>query len=155
MTLTTLAWLCMAAYALHIMEEFMLNWRDWARNVLKLPVEWPDFYVTNGVVIALGIAMGGVAADLPIIPLAFAALMLINAVFFHIGPVLVTRKFSPGTISAVLLFLPLSATMFLHAFSSGVADLGTVIGAFVMGALTMAWPIFLIRMKSRHVFLQT
>lgn len=154
MTLTTLAWLCMAAYAIHIMEEFMLNWRDWARNVLKLPVEWPDFYVTNGIVIALGIAMASVAAALPIIPLAFAALMLINAVFFHIGPVLVTRKYSPGTISAALLFLPLGAVMFRNALESGAADTGTVIGAFVIGALTMAWPIFLIRMKSRQMFLQ-
>jgi hypothetical protein len=155
MTLTTLAWLCMAAYAIHIVEEFMLNWRDWARNVLKLQVEWPDFYVTNGVVIAIGIAMGSVAADLPIIPLAFAALMLINAVFFHIGPVLVTRKFSPGTISAVLLLLPLGAAMFRNAYASGLTDTGIVIGAFVMGALTMAWPIFLIRMRSRRMFLQS
>lgn len=155
MTLTTLAWLCMAAYAIHIMEEFMLNWRDWARNVLKIPVEWPDFYVTNSVVIALGIAMGSVAAALPIIPLAFAALMLINAVFFHIGPVLITRKFSPGAISAALLFLPLGVAMFRNALASGVADTGTVIGAFVIAALTMAWPIFLIKMRSRHMFLQT
>jgi hypothetical protein len=30
MTLTTLAWLAMAAYALHIMEEYTFDWRNWA-----------------------------------------------------------------------------------------------------------------------------
>ena len=56
MTMTTLAWLGMAAYAAHILEEYILDWRNWARNVLGLPAEWNDFYVTNGVVVALGIA---------------------------------------------------------------------------------------------------
>jgi hypothetical protein len=56
MTLQTLAWLAMAAYALHIAEEFAFDWRNWARAVIKLPVEWSDFYVTNAIVIALGIA---------------------------------------------------------------------------------------------------
>ncbi len=155
MTLTTLAWLCMAAYAIHMIEEFMLNWRDWARGVLKLPVDWSDFYVTNGIVVALGIATSSVAAELPTMPLAFAALMLINAIFFHIGPVLVTRRFSPGTITAVLLFLPLGAATFRKGYMSGIADMGTIIGAFVIGALTMAWPVFLIRIKSHPMFLQS
>jgi hypothetical protein len=145
----------MAAYAIHMMEEFMLNWRDWARGVLKLPVDWPDFYVTNGIVVVLGIATSSVAADLPLMPLAFAALMLINAVFFHLGPVLFTRRFSPGTITAVLLFLPLGAVTFRQGYMSGVADTATVIGAFVIAALTMAWPIFLIRIISRPMFLQS
>jgi hypothetical protein len=46
----------MAAYAAHILEEYTFDWRNWARNTLDLPVEWSDFYVTNCVVIALGIA---------------------------------------------------------------------------------------------------
>ena len=39
MTLQTLAWLSMVAYALHIMEEYTFNWHDWARAVINLPVE--------------------------------------------------------------------------------------------------------------------
>jgi hypothetical protein len=46
------------------------------RGVLKLPVEWADFYVTNGIVVALGIAQPMLAPTLPI-----AGLMLVNAVF--------------------------------------------------------------------------
>ena len=107
MTLQTLAWLSMAAYALHIMEEYTFDWRNWARAVIKLPVEWSDFYVTNAIVIALGIAQAELAPALPLAPLTFASLMLINAVFFHIVPVLRTRgRFSPGVVTAVIAVFP-------------------------------------------------
>ena len=59
MTLQTLAWLATAAYALHIMENDTFDWRNWARAVIKLPVEWSDFYVTDAIVIALGIVQAG------------------------------------------------------------------------------------------------
>jgi len=29
-------WIATAAYAFHILEEYELNWYDWARNILKL-----------------------------------------------------------------------------------------------------------------------
>lgn len=107
MTLQTLAWLSMAAYAAHVMEEFTFDWRNWARAVIKLPVEWSDFYVTNAVVIALGIAQAELAPTLPLAPLVFASLMMINAVFFHIVPFVRMRgRFSPGLITAIVLFFP-------------------------------------------------
>ena len=99
MALQTWAWLATAAYAVHVMEEYTLNWRDWARGALGLPVEWYDFYVTNAVVIVLGIVSAELAPALPVAPLAYASLMLINAVLFHIwqvirakGPLLPRRR---------------------------------------------------------------
>ena len=124
MTLQTLAWLAMAAYALHIMEEYTFNWRNWARAVIKLPVEWSDFYVTNAVVIALGIAQAQLAPALPLAPLMFASLMLINAVFFHLLPVLRTRgRFSPGVVTAVMLFFPGGLAVWWRAAVGWVLDL--------------------------------
>ena len=61
MPLTDLAWLALAAYAAHILEEFSLDWRNWARAVVGLPVEWSDFYVTNAVVVILGFAQAELA----------------------------------------------------------------------------------------------
>ena len=139
MTLTTLAWLNMAAYALHILEEHTLDWRNWARATIGLPVEWSDFYVTNGIVIALGIAQAMLASELPLAPLSFAGLMLINAVFFHILPVIRSKgRFSPGLFTAVTLFLPLGIATYWMALSSGLADTGTAIAGLVVGAITMA-----------------
>jgi hypothetical protein len=55
MDLSHWIWLATAAYAIHMIEEFMLDWRDWARAVIGLPVDWPDFYVTNGIVMVLAL----------------------------------------------------------------------------------------------------
>lgn len=155
LSLTTLAWLAMAAYALHIMEEFSFDWRGWARGVIKLPVEWADFYITNAIVVALGIAQAMLAPSLPLAPLIFASLMLINALFFHIGPMLVTRgRFSPGVATAVVLFLPVAFSVWLRAAADGVLTLGTASGAIAGGALIMAYPIVMLRLRSRPYFQQ-
>lgn len=155
MTLTTLAWLAMAAYALHIMEEFSFDWRGWARSVIKLPVEWSDFYVTNAIVVALGIAQAMLAESLPLAPLIFASLMLINAVFFHIGPMLVTRgRFSPGAITAVVLFLPAAGAIWSRAAAQGSLSPGIVMLAITGGAALMAYPVVMLRLRSKPYFQQ-
>ena len=73
MTLVELSWLALAAYAVHMLEEYILNWRDWARAVIGLPVTWSDFYVTNGIVAVLGFVQAALAPSLPWAPLAFAS----------------------------------------------------------------------------------
>jgi hypothetical protein len=74
MTMTTLAWLGMADYAMHILEEYALDWRGWSLVVLGRPTEWNDFYVTNWVVVAPGIARAMLAPTLPLAVLNYAGL---------------------------------------------------------------------------------
>ena len=156
MTLTTAAWLAMAAYSLHIMEEFMFDWRNWARAVIKLPVEWPDFYVTNSTVVAVGIAQAMLAATMPLVSLAFTGLMLINALFFHFMPMIMARgRYSPGAATAALLFLPSIAFSWWIAASTGVADIGTIALGVVLGAVLMAYPIVMLRLRAHPYFDQT
>src|SRR5271165_4125012 len=120
MSLTTLAWLSMAAYAIHILEEYTFDWRNWAIAVIKLPVEWSDFYVTNAVVVALGIAQAMLAPTFPLAPLVYASLMLVNALLFHVLPMLRTRgRFSPGVVTAVTLFLPIGIAVWRRAALDG------------------------------------
>jgi hypothetical protein len=156
MTLQTFAWLGVAAYALHIMEEFTFDWRNWARAVIKLPVEWSDFYVTNAVVIALGIVQAHLAPALRLAPLMFASLMLINAVFFHILPVVRTRgRFSPGLVTAILLFLPVGIAVWWKAMLDAPLDWTTVMLAVAGGAALMAYPIVMLNLKGRPYFRQS
>jgi hypothetical protein len=155
MDLSHWLWLATAAYGVHILEEFSLNWRDWARAVIGLPVEWADFYIVNSLVIVLGIASANLATAAPALALSFAALMLINAVFFHILPVIKTRgRFSPGVFTAVVLFLPIGVACFAVADRAGVLTTAAVVVSFVIGALLMATPIVLLNIKSRPYFRQ-
>ncbi len=55
-------------YSVHIIEEYTFDWRNWARAVLGLPVE---FYMTNALVIVLGLIQAELAPTLAIAPLTF------------------------------------------------------------------------------------
>lgn len=155
MTLTTLAWLGMAAYAVHILEEYIFDWRNWAHAVLKLPVEWSDFYVINGGVVALGIAQAMLASTLPLVVLSYASLEFINALFMHVTPFIRMRgRFSPGLITATFIFLPLSIATFWTAWSTGLATFGDIVLGFVIGGVLMAFPIIMLEVKSWPYFRQ-
>jgi hypothetical protein len=67
MSLTDLLWLATAAYGLG-----------------------NGFYVVNALVVVLGIVGANLAGHHPGIALAFPALMLINATFFHVLPFALT-----------------------------------------------------------------
>lgn len=155
MSLSHWIWLATAAYGVHVLEEFMLDWRDWARAVIGLPVEWTDFYVVNALVVVFGIAAANLADAAPGVALGFPALMIINAIFFHIAPVVTTRgRYSPGVATAVVLFLPIGYFCYREAAAVGVLSATTLVGSVVLGALLMAMPIFLLRIKDRPYFRQ-
>ena len=155
MTLEVWAWLAVAAYALHIMEEFALDWREWARSVIGMPVEWTDFYITNAAVIVLGVVQAQLVGALPVLALSFAALMLINATVFHVLPIMATNgRFSPGAITAVLLFYPIGIGMYRYAAAHGMLTRGVLLGSMLGGAVLMAYPIVLLRLKGLPYFRQ-
>jgi hypothetical protein len=155
MSLTDLMWLATAAYGLHILEEYQLNWRDWARGVLGLPVEWSDFYVVNALVIVLGIVASNLAVHCPGVALTFPALMLINATFFHVLPTLWSRgRFSPGLFTANVLFYPIGVACYWRASHNGPLHLRALIGSLVLGAVLMAFPVVLLRIKNLRYFRQ-
>jgi Protein of unknown function with HXXEE motif len=153
-TLTELLWLATACYGIHILEEYQLNWRDWARTALKLPVEWSDFYVVNSLVIVLGIVAANLAGW-PGVALAFPALMLINATFFHVLPfVRMQGRFSPGLFTAVVLFYPVGIACHWRAAVDGTLSAAALVLSLVLGAALMASPVVLLLIKDKSYFRQ-
>src|SRR5262249_13949032 len=145
-------WFCVAAYDLHVLEEFVLDWRSWSQQVLHLPTRWEDFYITNCLVIVVGVVAVEIAPEYPAVALGFPGLMLINGVFMHVFPFILKKgRFSPGLITAVLLFLPLGACTMLVAKldASGLAT------AFLVGAALLATPISFLLLKRKTYFDQT
>jgi hypothetical protein len=156
MDLTLMCWLSTGAYAIHVLEEFSFDWKNWARNVLNLPVEWDMFYVTNSLVVVVGVVAAMVAPRLPALALGFAALMLINATFFHVAPFLVKRgRWSPGLITALVLFYPLGIECYrVQSHLVGLST-GEIVTSALVGALLMATPIIFLKLKDRPYFKQT
>jgi hypothetical protein len=153
MALAQLCWLVIAAYGIHIAEEYAFNWRDWARSLSNVQVEWDLFFIGNALVIVIGIVCAEAARSLPMIALAFPALMLINATVFHLGAFLWTRgRFSPGLITAVVLFYPLGIWCYKSANDAGVLTTRVWIGSFALGALLMSAPILLLKARKIAFF---
>jgi hypothetical protein len=115
----------------------------------------PTFTFVNALVIVLGIIAANLAGHCPGIALAFPALMLINATFFHVLPFARTGgRFSPGLITAVVLFYPIGIACYWRASHGGTPRTRALIGSLVLGALLMAMPIVLLKIKNLRYFRQ-
>ena len=142
-----LLWIATLVYGVHMLEETIYNWHDWVRKVLKLDAEWSEFYMVNAVVIVLGASCAMVGWKSPVCALCFPAFMVVNAVIFHILPVIVTRIFSPGVITAVFLFLPLTSYIYYTAGRDGVLTASTLWISSLGGFFLMLFPIVLQKTK--------
>jgi hypothetical protein len=146
-------WVLTTAAALHVIEERGMGWQGWAAQTLgpRLGVipSWSDFWATNGLLIVFGISAAAVGWRAPAFALAFPALSLINAVFFHLLPTIQARRPNPGVLTAVLFYLPIGIWAYLAASSDRALDLGTVILSVVIGAVAMAAAIGLLAVQPR------
>ena len=150
--LQIMLWLCLAAYGLHVLEEFVFDWRTWSQQVLHLPTRWEDFYVTNCLVVVVGIVAAEIAPEYPAVALGFPGLMLINGTFMHIFPFVLKRgRFSPGLFTSVLLFWPLGVCTMLAAD----LNMHVVLTALAVGAALLATPISFLLLKRASYFDQT
>ena len=155
MNLSQLCWLSTAAMGLHILEEYALDWRGWVKAATGVEVEWGLFYGANSLAIVLGVVCAELAPTLPTLALALPALMLINALFFHVGGFVRLRgRFSPGLLTAVLLFLPLGTACYRVAWRSGMVSAWSVVESLLLGAAIMMAPIALIKLRSLPYFQQ-
>ena len=144
-------WICVFAYAVHILEEFILNWRDWAESAIGLKnLSWPIFYVVNSGVIVTGISSAMVGWHAPVFALIIPALQLINGIFFHILPTVKQRRFSPGVITATILFLPIASWAYVGAYLDHMLSIQTVALSFVFGGLLMSTPIIFLTIKEKY-----
>lgn len=149
-----LLWLATAVYAAHILEEFTYDWKTWAISLSGLPADWPMFYLTNTAVIILGVCCAAIGWKLPEFSLIYPALMGINALFFHLLPTLIFKRFSPGLLTALTLFLPVSGWIYTAAYQDGVLTGRVLIISTLGGMFTMAYPLMLLQTKTWHMFTQ-
>jgi hypothetical protein len=146
MSRTDLAWLAVAAYALHIMEERFLDWLGSVRKSLDLTIEQEQYRLVEGVFLILGAVAALVSANLPIVALSFAAFLLINAIFFHIWPMVRTGgQFSPGVITAVILFLPIV----YYQYRLSAAQPADYVLSLIIGGAVIFSPVALLMMREQ------
>jgi Protein of unknown function with HXXEE motif len=132
-------WVPLIIAALHIIEEFVWPggfgaWYREYRPEIAQSVSTRYLVIVNAVLLAC-CAVVAVSAPKPRI---VAALLTIVAVLFgngvfHAWATWRMKRYSPGTVTGLTLYIPLGAAAFISIVRSGLASPGTAIVAAVMG----------------------
>lgn len=127
-----LSWLAMAAYLLHNVEEYgidifgrRLGFPDGICALMNLPA-FPDCPIPPLYFMAVNIPLFWVAAPIaalmsrrhPLVGLAFYSVLFVNA-WFHILPFVAGAGYSSGTVTALVLFVPMSVWIVHACFGPG------------------------------------
>jgi hypothetical protein len=135
------------AAVVHVAEEYLFGWIDFTRGLggrhisrFAGGVDLAAFIVVNALFILLCVAGALVGLDQPFFSLSIAALFLINTVM-HLVPMAIVRRYSPGSFSAIFLYVPLAIYAFYVVDDAGKLSALTVMGAFLLGLLWISFPI--------------
>ncbi|MDR0875149.1 MAG: HXXEE domain-containing protein [Clostridiales Family XIII bacterium] len=141
-------WVLTGAYACHIIEEYRFNWREWAMRLSKLDLKWSEFYIVNAAVLVFGIASAIVGYSFSRFSYLFVGLALVNALVAHIGATIVKGKYSPGTLTSIILFVPICIWAYYDAYQNAYIDIETIALTVLGGFLIMLIPIGLQLLKN-------
>jgi len=136
-------WILTVAYAGHILEEYVFDWRSWAQETSGLSLDWTEFFIANFAVIVLGVSCSVVGFYYPLYSYIFVGLAAINAMFAHIGTTIIKRRFSPGLITSVLLFLPVCIWAYAIAKEKNILTCSFMLITLGGALIIMLFPVFL------------
>jgi hypothetical protein len=133
-------WVIVAVIGVHIVEEHALNFNEWAARTLHAPVSAEDFHLTNAGIILYCVACAAIGWRAPAIALSSAAVVLLNALGFHSAMSIFVHEYSPGTATALLLFVPAGVAAYRAASCQGVLTRRAVVLSF---GIALLWHAFL------------
>jgi hypothetical protein len=113
-----IAWLLPPAYLIHLFDEYFFGFTGWFSAYLKASLSTYDFIVINvfGLTAAILIVFLFSLGKLNIFFIAaLGSLFFINGLI-HLAASTLTATYSPGTISGVVVYLPLGYLIFKKLF---------------------------------------
>jgi Protein of unknown function with HXXEE motif len=160
--MTMLWWAPLAASILHIIEEFLYpgGFAEWDRSyrpMIKGSITTRLHIILNGALLFVCIQVGLLASSTDMEAqtvgvagwLILAALLSSNAVFHIVGTIR-TATYSPGVVSAVTLYLPLTAIGYWWFIHHGKASVLTATAAAMVGGSYHSWAALIHRIRSRN-----
>lgn len=140
-------WFAVMALGLHCLEEFALRLPVWTEKVLKMSFLWTEFYVINAFYLIFIVGTALVGWRVPIIALSTPGQLLFNSVFMHLLTSVLTWSYSPGTLTAIVFYLPTALYIYRGARRDGVFTWGRFLGAMGIAVLLQAYPVLLFLMN--------
>ena len=142
-------WVALMVTGLHILEEYGLNFRAWADAALGLRFLWEEFHMVNGVVLLFMLGAAMIGWRLPAVSLMSPALIGFNGLCFHFGLTLITGSYCPGTITGLLLFVPVALWAYYGARRDGVLSKKVLVLSVVGGILLQFYPLIVLFARNR------
>jgi hypothetical protein len=137
-----LLWLFVPAYVVHLAEEWLAGFPAWIGAIVGTPLPGTAYLVINGTAFVLLVA--GIRAAIGSekhgwVAVAVATVALVNVAAHTAGAVL-TGSYSPGLISAVLLYVPLGVLTMIRASEQATAQMagGILAGVLIHAAVFAA-----------------
>ncbi|MBN1531857.1 MAG: HXXEE domain-containing protein [Spirochaetes bacterium] len=137
--------IAVAVSVVHVLEEYRFHWVAFANRYVP-GITPGQFAAVNIVFIAYTVAGAMAGTGCPVFSMSVPALLFINS-FFHIVPSLMKRGYTPGLISAILLYIPLSVYAFVRALDEGLLSPAGAVASFALGILCMAMPVLFQRVR--------
>jgi len=134
-----------AAAVIHVVEEFVFpgGFLDLMRSFRPQYARFVTVrfaVVINSLFLFLCVAGAAVGASNPVFSLSVASLLFFNAVL-HIAATARRRRYVPGIVSGVLLYLPLSLYAYGLFVSTGRLTIGEGLASGLLGILYQVVPI--------------
>ena len=143
--MTWLWWAPLGAATLHIGEEFVFpggfpEWDRMYRPQIRKSITKRFHIVINALLIGfcLTVAQAAGTAQGVAAWLTLAALLLGNAIFHLVGTVK-TRRYSPGLVTGLALYVPMAIVGYVHFLRTRQASWGTAAVAALLGSSYQLW----------------
>ena len=133
------------AAVIHVLEEYAYpgGFLDWMKGMNPRFTPWITTrfaVIINGLFLLLCVVGAIVAARNLVLSLSVASLLFINGLM-HLGGTVRARRYTPGVVSGILLYMPLALYAFYLFARSGRLTLAGSAIAGLLGVLYQAIPI--------------
>jgi len=132
-------WLAPVAYAGHYVEEYF-GFPGWVTENFPTTFSQAEFY-RNGVIftvalVGLCLLVSGFLSKITVFGfLTYASGLFLHNGLFHVGATVALQTYSPGLITSLLLYTPLSLLLVNLALKTGLVTRSRLLAAFVFGGI--------------------
>lgn len=155
-TITYLALLAPIIFVLHVIEEGS-RFVPWFNRLVEPDITEASFLRVNATAFVITLVLTAILAMTrepvaAVIDLAWIACLMLANGLFHLIAMVVHHTYSPGAVTAALLYLPYFAVLFAAVRKRLRVPLSVAVVATVLGALPMAAHGYLIVFRGSRLF---